>query len=420
MYLRNVFIFLALVKLSYTQRLSNQERLYKHLFEHSMNMDDGDMGSTDDDYYEDYNDEKYDSRTRPVINFNNFVNTTFSLKIYSLDFFKQPEEKIKFNVELDLYWNDEFLRWRPRNFGNVTRINVNPNQIWIPDIELYNSGAYPQIWTKDIEATLDYMGNIYLPIPLLLTFSCKLELEEFPFDKQMCSMEFGSWKFSQRYLDVRVINETLVGKKIIQYDNFYHNEWNIINANGITEDLEYLCCPGEIFPTSTLTIELERKFTKYNIVIIMTVFLTLSSLNVLLLSMEKYRRTFILVFIPLTIIWVQLYIASKIPVIEYPTRMENLLMSCYYTCMVCASYSGIIFCFLNNELSILKKLGVKVNVEKTYYWKPDKIKLTFKSVNNETVAKKYLDLRQKVKVADNVIKITLFFSFFISVIVFLT
>ena len=152
----------------------------------------------------------------------------------------------------------------------------------------------------------------------------------------------------------------------------------------------------------------------------MIVFLTLSSLNVLLLSMEKYRRTFILVFIPLTIIWVQLYIASKIPVIEYPTRMENLLMSCYYTCMVCALYSGIIFCFLNNELSILKKLGVKVNVEKTYYWKPDKIKLTFKSVDNETVAKKYLDLRKKVKVADNVIKITLFFSFFISVIVFLT
>ena len=139
-----------------------------------------------------------------------------------------------------------------------------------------------------------------------------------------------------------------------------------------------------------------------------------------MLSMEKYRRTFILVFIPLTIIWVQLYIASKIPVIEYPTRMENLLMSCYYTCMVCALYSGIIYCFLNNELKILEKLGIKVNIEKEYYWKPDKIKLTFRSEDNEIVAKKYINLRNKIKTFDNIIKIVLFFSFFISVIVFVT
>jgi hypothetical protein len=428
MYLRNLFIFLGLVNISYA-KLTNQEKLYRHLFELKINESESDSGSGDEsgeweDYYYEENDELvdgvYDNRVRPIFDFNNYVNTTFSVKINSLEFFKQPEEKIKFNVELDLYWNDEFLRWKPRKFENVTSINVNPDNIWIPDIELYNSGDFPELWTKDLEATLDFRGNVYLPIPVLLTFSCNLELENFPFDRQSCSMEFGSWKFSKRYLDVRVINETLTRRSVVDYEGFYHNEWNIIDAYGITEDLEYLCCPGEIFPTSTLTIELERKYTKYNIVIIMTVFLTLSSLNVLLLSMEKYRRTFILVFIPLTIIWVQLYIASKIPVIEYSTKMENLLMSCYYTCMICALYSGLIFCFLNNEIRLLRALGIKVNIEKTYFWKPDKVKLTFKSSQNETVAKKYLDLRQKVKLVDNVIKTILFFSFFISVIVFTT
>ena len=277
MYLRNLFIFLGLLKLTFAQRLSNQERLYQHLFElNTSNFDEEDY------YYEEESESQfvdglYDSRVRPVFIFNNYVNTTFSIKINSLEFFKQPEEKIKFNVVLDLYWKDEFLRWQPRNFGNVTSINVNPNNIWMPDIELYNSGAFPELWTKDLEATLDHNGNVYLPIPVLLTFSCNLELEEFPFDRQLCSMEFGSWKFSKRYLDIRVINETLMRKDIVEYENFYHNEWDIVNAYGITEDLEYLCCPGEIFPTSTLTIELERKYTKYNIVILMTIFLTLSS-----------------------------------------------------------------------------------------------------------------------------------------------
>ena len=58
---------------------------------------------------------------------------------------------------------------------------------------------------------------------MLITFSCFLNLENFPFDTQICSMEFGSWKFYKRYLDIRVINETLMNRPIINYDNFYHN-----------------------------------------------------------------------------------------------------------------------------------------------------------------------------------------------------
>lgn len=418
MHLRNLFIVLSLSY--YSNALSNEERLYKHLFTHDLNMrgnvDDMFSGSGEGEENMNYTENFYDSRVRPVLDFHDSVNTTFSIKINSLEFFKQPEEKIKFNVELDLYWRDQFLRWNPERFNNVTSINVSPDNIWMPDIELYNSGAFPELWTKELDATLDNRGNVYLSIPVLLTFSCNLELERFPFDSQTCSMSFGSWKFSKNYLDIRVINETKMQRDIIEYEGFYHNEWDIVNVDGITEDIEYLCCPGVLFPTSTLTIELERKYTKYNIVILMTIFLTLSSLNILLLSMEKYRRTFILVFIPLTIIWVQLYIASKIPVIEYSTKMESLLMTCYYICMMCAFYSGIIFCFLNNQLDILKKVGVKVNIEKTYYWKPDDIILTFESAQNEVVAKKYLHLRQRVKVADNIIKLVLFLSFFISVI----
>ena len=106
MYLRNLFIFLGLLKLTFAQRLSNQERLYQHLFElNTSNFDDEDY------YYEEESESQfvdglYDSRVRPVFIFNNYVNTTFSIKINSLEFFKQPEEKIKFNVVLDLYWKD--------------------------------------------------------------------------------------------------------------------------------------------------------------------------------------------------------------------------------------------------------------------------------------------------------------------------
>jgi hypothetical protein len=356
----------------------------------------------------------YDRRVRPVKNFNNRINTTFSLKINSLEFFHQPEEKIKFNVELYLYWKDEFLMWNFSEFNNVKSLNINPDRIWTPDIELYNSGGYPEIWTKNLESKVDYNGNVFLSIPTLLTFSCFLELKEFPFDKQVCELSFGSWKFSKKYLDIRVLNDS--NTQIINYDNFNHNEWNIIGIEGNTEDIEYKCCPGDYFPTSTLSIELERKSTKYVIVIIMTLFLTFSSINVLLLSMSKYRRTFILVFIPLTIIWVQLDIASKNPVIEYPTKMENILMTCYYVCIICAFYSGILFCILNNELFILEKLGVKRNIKKDYKIKPKNTKIIYNFKDNELVDKKYLHFRKKIKMLDNLIKSLIVVSFIISIV----
>jgi hypothetical protein len=410
MYFRNIFIFLNLI---FFTTADNENLLHDHLFKHNLYMSGGEgmnMTNTNSTISN-----VYDSRVRPVHDFHDSVNTTFSLKINSLEFFKQPEEKIKFNVELDLYWKDQLLTWDPINFNNVVSINVDPKEIWKPDIELYNSGDYPEIWTKKTSANLKYDGSIYWSIPMLFTFSCELKLENFPFDSQKCSMTFGSWKFNKGYLDIRVINETLLQKSIINYDGFKHNEWEIASATGITEDIEYKCCLGSYYPTSTLTIELQRKYTNYTIVIIMTVFLTLSSLNILLLSMEKYRRTFILVFIPLSIIWVQLYISSKIPVIEYSTKMENLLMACYYTCMIAAFYSGIFYCILNNELQILQKLGIKINIEKEYFWKPDNIKLIYNSNNNEIVAKKYLHLRSIFKKMDNIIKTVLFFSFFFSV-----
>lgn len=398
---------------------SNEQLLLQHLFHQDLEMtgsvhDMFDSGSGDSDNINTTN--IYDKRVRPVINFEDAVNTTFSLKINRLDYFKQPEEKIRFNVELDLYWKDEFLTWEPNDFNGVTSLNIDPNEIWTPDIELYNSGEYPELWTKNSGSKVDFRGNVFLSIPMLITFSCFLELENFPFDTQTCSMEFGSWKFYKRYLDIRVINETLVNRPIINYDNFYHNEWNIVSAYGNTEDVEYLCCPGDFFPTSTLNIELERKYTKYNIVIIMSVFLTISSLNILMLSMEKYRRTFILVFIPLTIIWVQLYVASQIPVIEYATKMEDILMVCYYICMLCAIYSGILFCILNNELEILEKYGVERDIKRKYKIKPKNTEVVYFFRENEMVGKKYLNFRRKMKIVDFLIKVILANCFLYSII----
>ena len=75
----------------------------------------------------------------------------------------------------------------------------------------------------------------------------------------------------------------------------------------------------------------------------MSLVLTITAIIVTFIDLSKYTRFYLLVFIPLTIIWLQIHIAGKIPVIEYATSMELFFLNCFYTMLVVVFESGILF-----------------------------------------------------------------------------
>lgn len=323
----------------------------------------------------------YKYQNRPVLNYSDTVTSSFGVELMSLEEFDQVGEKVKFNFHMKLTWYDEFLQWDLTHY-NFNYLNVKPDLLWRPDLELYNSANKPEKVNGEGILKVFHTGQVYWVIPILYDYSCPLTLSDFPFDTQTCIMVFGSWKLSHNYLnistnpitiplsiannnynifgpDIDLINnisnhdklEAMGGNNIdnqilfppIAFDKFKHNEWNIVKMEHHNDNLEYLCCPGELWTISEIHIIMERNYHKYIVVIIMTFFLTCSSITVTLFTLERYIRTYLLVFIPLSIIWLQLYISSKIPVIEYTTTMENFIQLSYYICMISAIYSGIIY-----------------------------------------------------------------------------
>ena len=181
-------------------------------------------------------------------------------------------------------------------------------------------------------------------------------------------MLFGSWKYPKSKLnlqpflfnkfidslDMILANHTMANfnefmdiKNISISNEFSHNEWNIEDTYVEHKDIEYLCCPGELWPNSFYTIVLKRNYTKYMVVIAMTLLITIASLVLLTFSVLNYTRTFVLVFLPLSIIWLQIYISSKIPVIEYYTTMEKLLITCFIITIMNAFESAFLYIILN-------------------------------------------------------------------------
>jgi hypothetical protein len=309
--------------------------------------------------------DNYDKKSRPVKNNSNPVLLNYGLEIKSLEFFDQKAENIQLNFWLTLRWYDEYLNWDYDSLP-VDFIDVNSDDIWLTDFELYNSAMKPYIYGTKSLIKLHYDGKVIWVRPVIYTFSCKLDLHEFPFDTQVCNMTFGSWKFSKNFLDLKPFqdDEDERYSAIFVNEEFSHNEWNIIDVAYEHADYEYNCCPGELWPNTKFIVTLSRNPNKYLVVIIMSIVLTCSALTVMFINVSNYRRTYVLVFIPLTIIWLQIYIAGKIPVISYPTLMEKFFVVCYVIMIIGVIESGLLYNYivenftrlpLDNDLNTLKK-----------------------------------------------------------------
>lgn len=315
----------------------------------------------------------YDSNSIPVRNSSNNIELLYGHEIQGLVYFNQKDEKIKFNMLTTILWKDEYLDWSTNPiYNHIEWIFIPKYKVWNPDLELYNSASSPELFELGKSVILYKNGVIVYNRPTSVTFSCKLGLDNFPFDIQTCSMLFGSWKYPKQILNLRPFLSTYLPRidpdntltfrmNVININNisvspqFSHNEWNIYNIDVEHTDLEYKCCPGDKWPNSRFIITLKRNPQKYIIMIIMSVLITLSSLTITLINVDKYYRTYVLVFIPLTLIWLQIHTSSKIPVIENPTRLENIIQVCFYITIGSAIESGILYTLLMNHSKFVNR-----------------------------------------------------------------
>jgi len=63
---------------------------------------------------------------------------------------------------------------------------------------------------------------------------------------------------------------------------------------------------------------------------------------------RNYNRTYILIFIPLSVIWVLISVSNSIPVIDYFTKMDKILILSFIVCEVCTFISRLLYA-LNNS-----------------------------------------------------------------------
>ncbi|CAN7988400.1 unnamed protein product, partial [Ixodes hexagonus] len=140
----------------------------------------------------------YDRRITPSHHLN--APTIVKCEIYLRSFGAVNPATMDYDV--DLYLRQTWTDLRMKN-ANLTRsLDLNdPNlvkRVWKPDVYFPNAkhGEFQFVTVPNVLLRIYPTGDILYMLRLKLTFSCMMNMEKYPLDRQVCSIELASCKQS--------------------------------------------------------------------------------------------------------------------------------------------------------------------------------------------------------------------------------
>uniref|UniRef100_A0A3Q0RU34 5-hydroxytryptamine receptor 3A n=1 Tax=Amphilophus citrinellus TaxID=61819 RepID=A0A3Q0RU34_AMPCI len=134
----------------------------------------------------------YKKGVRPVKDWRTSTNVEIDLMVYSILNVDEKNQVLTTYVWYRQSWKDEFLVWNSEEFDDVKQISIPTANVWVPDIlinEFVDVGKSPDI--PYVYVTNDGFVRNYKPIQVVT--ACTLNIYNFPFDVQNCSLTFQSW-----------------------------------------------------------------------------------------------------------------------------------------------------------------------------------------------------------------------------------
>ncbi|XP_054618897.1 cholinergic receptor, nicotinic, alpha 11 isoform X1 [Dunckerocampus dactyliophorus] len=215
----------------------------------------------------------YDRMERPVGNDSHPLTVTFSLSLIQLMDVDEKNQVLTSNMWLRMSWFDHYLQWNQSEHPGVKNLRFRADQIWTPDILLYNSADDDFDSTFKTNVLVNSSGYAeYLP-PGIFMSTCNVDVRWFPFDIQKCVLKFGSWTYDGWLLDLQMNDADVSGY-------MPNGEWDLIGVPGTRNEVFYDCCK-EPYPDVTFIVTIRRRTLYYALNLLIPCML-LSSMTLLI------------------------------------------------------------------------------------------------------------------------------------------
>ncbi|KYN33917.1 Acetylcholine receptor subunit beta-like 2 [Trachymyrmex septentrionalis] len=291
----------------------------------------------------------YNRLIRPVVNNTETLTVWLGLKLSQLIEMNLKNQVMTTNVWVEQKWFDYKLQWDPLEYGGIDMLYVPSENIWLPDIVLYNNADGNYEVTLMTKATLKSTGEVYWRPPAIYKSSCEINVEYFPFDEQSCIMKFGSWTYNGAQVDLKHMKQESGSNFVaigIDLTDFYLSvEWDILEVPATRNEEYYPCCT-EPYSDITFNITMRRKTLFYTVnLIIPCVGITFLTVLVFYLPSDSGEKISLCSSILLSLTVFFLLLAEIIP----PTSLAIPLLGKYllFTMILVTLSIWITVCVLN-------------------------------------------------------------------------
>uniref|UniRef100_A0AC35TTI2 Neur_chan_LBD domain-containing protein n=1 Tax=Rhabditophanes sp. KR3021 TaxID=114890 RepID=A0AC35TTI2_9BILA len=258
----------------------------------------------------------------------------FGIALILLINIDEKNQVMQTNVWLTLAWNDCQFNWNPSDYGGIESLRVAIDRIWQPDVVLFNNcdGMYETSYLSN--AVVDYKGDITWVPPAIFKSFCRIDVEFFPFDEQVCTLIFGSWTYQDE----------------IKF-NWYGNKRSVeLNDYSTSSIWDLIAAPGELVDKQSrvhFQIVIRRKSLFYSVILICpTVLMSFLNICVFYLPAECNEKISLTTSLLLAIVVFLLLVSKLLP----PTSDKIPLMAKY-----------LLFTFVLNIITIMSTVIV-INV----------------------------------------------------------
>ncbi|XP_070611252.1 acetylcholine receptor subunit alpha-like [Erythrolamprus reginae] len=179
----------------------------------------------------------YNKIVRPVSNHSHVVQVIVGLQLIQLINVDEVNQIVSTNVRLKQQWTDVNLRWNPSDYGGVKQIRISSEDIWHPDLVLYNNADGIFAIDQFTKVLLNYTGHITWTPPAIFNSYCEIIVTHFPFDEQNCSMKLGTWTYDGTVVAIYPESDRP------DLSNYVPSgEWTMKDYRGWKHSVTYECC----------------------------------------------------------------------------------------------------------------------------------------------------------------------------------
>uniref|UniRef100_A0A8C9VVY3 Neuronal acetylcholine receptor subunit alpha-7 n=1 Tax=Scleropages formosus TaxID=113540 RepID=A0A8C9VVY3_SCLFO len=248
----------------------------------------------------------YNRMERPVANDSLPLTVNLTMILVQIMDVDEKNQVLTTNVWLQMHWYDHYLQWNQSEYPGVKNLRFTTDQVWTPDILLYNSADDKFDSTFKTNVLVNSSGFCqYLP-PGIFMSTCNVDVRWFPFDIQKCEMKFGSWTYDGWLLDLQMKEADISGY-------MPNGEWDLVGVPGSRNEIFYDCCK-EPYPDVTFVVTIRRRTLYYALnLLIPCVLLSSMTLLIFLLPADSGEKISLGITVLLSLTVFMLLVAEIMP-----------------------------------------------------------------------------------------------------------